>query len=66
MKTLFRHKFGFWIVDFGFKKKEISASLKFSNKTGKLYFEVFVQTLFSAIPAPAQWNAKLIPLSSFS
>jgi len=38
------------ILDFGLrildsKKKEISVSLKFSSKTGKPYFGVFVQTL---------------------
>jgi hypothetical protein len=27
------------------KKKEISVHLKFSNKTGKPYFEIFVQAL---------------------
>jgi hypothetical protein len=31
------------------KKKEISMSLKFSGKTGKPYFEVFVQTLNQSI-----------------
>jgi len=42
------------ILDFGLrildsKKKEISVSLKFSSKTGKLYFEVFVQTLTTQV-----------------
>jgi hypothetical protein len=40
------------ILDFGLrildsKKKEISVHLKFSSKSGKPYFEVFVQTLIT-------------------
>ena len=49
------------ILDFGLRilgsqKKTISLGLKFSSKTGKPYFEVFVQALFKRKCRTREWN----------